>query len=70
MHAEFASMARGRGRGRKLVIQTDFVVADGGRSSGIRSKHDRDEGSDLEMMNDHVFGDDQALNMKISEMNP
>lgn len=63
-------MARGRGRGRKLVIQTDFVVADGGRSSGIRSKHDRDEGSDPEMMNDHVFGDDQALNMKISEMNP
>lgn len=31
-HATLAFMARGRGRGQKLVIQKDFVVAEGDRS--------------------------------------
>ncbi|XP_039132514.1 uncharacterized protein LOC120269238 isoform X2 [Dioscorea cayenensis subsp. rotundata] len=48
-------MAEGRGRGQKLVVQEDFVVADGTRSAIIHGgETEMEEGEDQGVQEEHI----------------
>lgn len=57
-------MARGRGRRRKQVIQNDFAVVGGARSSGDQLRQHLDV-SDVEEVEDHVADDISTLTMEL-----
>lgn len=58
-------MARGRGRRRKQVIQNDFAVVSGVKSSGDQLRQHLDVVSDVEEVEDHVADDISTLTMEL-----